>query len=346
MTDFWKTVRAHLDERHADLMAFWTGKSATMPVATVEAHCDVVYSLYLLGQVDEIAPQAVNGFVDFLSGLHLPGWKKRGEETTVSVHNCAYAFGALNIIADEPSDLYERVLAGRELDLSQLVDTSTNVPKFPPKWAHHNWRVSHWIGGVPSIIVSIARSGASQAKLFKSLVLPVRDATDTLVDKKTGLLRAYRSNLIQALFRVAYGVRHDPVLADVGGVSHLLWIDHVLDRRYVASEAIQAEAGALLHRHTPFMEGVPYCLDFDIVQALRTAANQNGGQQPQDQQRALTMIADIETFFSEGATDTYTLHKVPGALATYHECLLLAYPEGHVQAGVAATDVIKRAYWL
>ena len=346
MTTFWTTVRSYLDGRHADIVAFWTGQTDTMPVATVEAHCDVVYSLYLLGQRDFIAPQAVQAFVNLLAGLHLPGWQKRGDETTISVHNCAYAFGALNIISDQPADLFEQVLAGRTLEMSQLINPDTHVPKFPPKWAHHNWRVSHWIGGVPSIILSIARSGARQGQQFADLIVLVRDATDSLVNQRTGLLRAYRSDLIQALFRLAYGVRHDPVLADVGGVSHLLWIDHVLDRRYVASEAILSEASALLHRHTPFMEGVPYCLDFDIVQALRTAANQNGGQRKQDQQRALTMMADIEKFFAKGPPDTYTLHKVPGALATYHECLLVAHPDGYVHNGVPATDVIKRAYWL
>jgi len=347
MADFWNNVSSHLETRHGTLLAYWTGSSDAMPQASVEAHCDVVYSLLLLGRIETVSPKAVDGFVTLLAGLHLPGWQKRGEEASISVHNCAYAFGALNVLANDPSALYQRVLAGRSQALDQLIDPHTNVPVFPPKWAHHNWRVSHWIGGVPSIIVSIANSRCTHAPTFAALITPVREAADALVDKRTGLLRAYRSDLVQKLFRTAYAIRHDPDLGDVGGVAHLLWIDHVLGRKYVALPALLAHARTLFHKHDPFMEGAPYCLDFDIVQAVRTAADQADGiQQAADRQRATKMAADIEAFFAAGPGETYTLHKLTGALATYHECLLLLHPEGIVQDGVAAIDIIKRANWL
>lgn len=338
-------IERHLERRHGSLFEFWT-QGGAIPSASVEAHCDMVYSLFLLGRGDTIPCDAIEKFVALLKTKNLPGWVPMTDAPPILVHNCAYGFGALNLLADDPAPLYEAVLKGRRSDLSQILDPASRRPVFPPKWAHHNWRVSHWIGGIPSILLSVARSGFSGAQLYAELVGPVRDATDALIDSQTGLLKAYRSAIVQKAFRTLYTLRHDPDLGDVGGVAHILWFDHAIGRRYVALEAVLEQSQKLFRRYAPFMETAPYCLDFDIVQIVRTGLEQTKEDRQADAARARQMITDIEHFFASPVSKTYTLHKIPGALATYHECALLAQADTQGALGTAPIDIIKSAYWL
>lgn len=338
-------ITSLLENRHAALLRFWTTGHG-MPDASVEAHCDMVYTLYMLGDIDRVPADAIDKFLVYLRGKNLPGWKPEGSDKTILVHNCAYAFGALNLLSDAPAPLYDAILAGRQPDLDAIVDVKTNHPKFPGKWAHHNWRVSHWIGGIPSLILSVARSGSKASGEYAKIIEAVRPATNDLLDHQTGLIRAYRSKFVQQIFRKLYAVRHDPVLGDVGGVAHILWVDHAMGRQYLAIDSLLKQSQKLFHNNSPFMEKVPYCLDFDIVQIVRTGLDQTGSDRSADAARSNKMMSDIENFFSGEIPENYSLHKIPGALATYHECALIGEREIAGQIGRDATDIIARAYWL
>ncbi len=344
MTPFKTNVRKHLSQQHATLLAFWTG-DGQRPQASIENHCDMVYSLFLLGDLDDVSPSAVDAFCELAAKTRLPGWKTTEVlEEGISVHNCAYLFGTLNLLGTRFPGLYAKVLAGRTFHLAELADPQTLRPVFSAKWAHHNWRVSHWIGGVPSILVSL-EANVPHLLPRTGLAASCRDAVDALMDPRTGLLRAYRSDLLQKMFRIAYGLRHAPDLGDMGGVAHVLWVDHVMRRRYMAVEAIRAEASRLLLGNSPFMEKVPYCLDFDIIQALRTAAEQSTPATALERDRARALMRSIEAFF-ENPSEGYTLHKIPGALATHHECALLVETSNSPASGGEPLDVIKAANWL
>jgi len=344
-SNFKSNVTRHVQNRHRALYDFWTG-SGKMPDATLEAHCDIVYTLYLLAESKAISPAAISEFLAYASKLELPGWKvKSGNSNKISVHNCAYLFGVLNLLHEDPGPLYDVVLDGRTLLMSEIVNEKNSLPVFPRKWAHHNWRVSHWLGGIPSILLSMERSGSRYGRPFWGMASRVRDALDSVISSKTGLICAYQSQLLQLLFRAAYRLRHDPDLGDVGGIAHILWIDHAMGRNYIARDALFGQASCLFNAHTPFMEKVPYCLDFDIVQIVRTAGVQLNAHRHENKLRSDEMIKSIENYFISPGED-YTLHKIPGALATYHECAFLSERRLSFTADGIPIDIIKRAYWL
>ena len=94
------------------------------------------------------------------------------------------------------------------------------------------------------------------------------------------------------------------------------------------------------------MERVPYCLDFDIVQLARTAASADPVRAEKLRDRARTFERDLIGFFTGGAPDSYTLHKLPGALATLHECALICGDEQMAELAIAPIDIIADAYWI
>ncbi|CAN7417710.1 hypothetical protein LJR219_002673 [Phenylobacterium sp. LjRoot219] len=336
-------VLGYLERHHTALLEFWT--KGTPCDATVEEHCDVVYSLCLGGELSRIEGSAPKQFVEILQRHGLPGWRGRGEASVLSVHNCAYAFGALNILREQFGDLYGAALNGRAMDFGQIIHKGRGLPRYPRWLAHHNWRVSHWIGGAPSILWSLAHSGTQYATELKELAPRVLANSDSYLDARTGLIKLYQVDAFQKLFRLLYGVRHDPDLGDVGGVAHILWVNHAADRKYLAGEALLRKASQLFRAHKPFMESVPYCLDFDVVQIVRTASQQLGGFASEDVRRAAEMMAAIEEFFAVSLDEGYRMHKLPGALATYHECALITGAPAADLAPVGI-DIIKKAYWL
>ncbi|MCA3445171.1 MAG: hypothetical protein INF93_00390 [Rhodobacter sp.] len=345
-TDLKVCVLRHMSDRYAPLLAFWTGQGPLPQSTRIEAHCDLVYTLVLLGEEATVPSAALKALVEALRGYSLPGLAPHAGLPVLSVHNLAYACGVLNLFPARKTALYSRLAEGRSFAPDTIVDPASHLPIFPPKWAHHNWRVSHWIGGIPSILLSLSRSGLPFADQAAQRLAITRDASDRLVAPQTGLLRAWRSDAVQWLFRRLYAFRHDPDLGDLGGVAHLLWIDHVIGRRYVGLEALHAQASHLFRKHGPFMEAVPYCLDFDIVQILRTAAGQLGRTDPADRTRAAGMMAAIEAFFAAPIPEGYTLHKVPGALATWHECALMTDTPTGPDHTNPPTDIIREAFWL
>lgn len=330
----------YLQKHHEAILKYWQSGRGDLPNTSIEAHCDLVYTLVLLGMRDTISQEAVRAFAYALNKRNLPGFLPVSVEKAILVHNFAYALGAINLASHNKADDYNVVLDGRVTDLPSIIDLKTKRPLFPKKWAHHSWRVSHWIGGIPSIILSISQSESNRAPEFSAVFEMVRDAADSYVDVNTGLLRTYNSALVQAVFRRLYAARHDPDLGNLGGVAHLLWIDHAIDRSYIGLDALYQQSSRLFQKHAPFMEGTPYCLDFDIVQIIRTAGEQLGRQETANVARARQMMADIETFYDAELSAEYSLHRVPGALATWHECGLIADPDARY------FDVIKAGYWL
>jgi len=93
------------------------------------------------------------------------------------------------------------------------------------------------------------------------------------------------------------------------------------------------------------MESAPYCLDFDVIQAFRTACEQTTGPSEVERERVDDLRRDVAAFFVNPPKD-FTLHKIPGALATYHECDLLLGTEVSELSGGTPVDIIKEANWL
>lgn len=341
----------YLVKYHNDLVSFWL-HGGPIPDRAVQDFCDMIYSLHLIGKLEGVQIQSCSKFIESLKEYKLPGWSSTAVSATnksLSVHNFAYLLGTLNILKKYNIDLYPDLFCDRVDDVSEIIDQSTFIPKYPKWLTHHNWRVSHWIGGVPSILFSLGNSSISNASHYKRLGLAVLDVVnEELLSPKTGLIKLYKFDVLQKLFRSFYRLRHDPDLGDLGGVAHVLWINHFENVDYVANDWLLNESISLFKKHEPFMERVPYCLDFDIVQIVRTCLSQSKKHIDikSVKERAIQMMKDIDVFYENESLDSYTLHKVPGALATYHECAFILGEEKLKTYAIDTVDIIKDAYWL
>lgn len=334
-------ILRYMRDDHAQPWQDWTDGSEA---ATIESQCDIIYSLYLAGLEHEITPTMASGFAERLNRTRLAGWRDDRAGAVLTVHNTAYAFGALNLLhLLGLGDHYAHVLENRRFAPEKLVDITTADVRYPYKYTHHNWRVSHWLGGVPSIFLSLEQAQtpiASTARTFRKRVLDRLD--EAALDPRTGLIRLYRLPILQKLFHTLYSMRHDPRLGDLGGVAHILWIEHAVGKPYLAPESLHALSRREMLRHSPFMEGTPYCLDFDIVQIVRTSATTIDADV---RARAAKMIEDSLAFLTTSLSPAYRLHRLPGALATIHECALIL-GQDDIEAFGPSRDIIKAANWL
>lgn len=345
MADLRSNVIKYLNEEYNDVVQFWLDGCSMQRSRSIQDHCDFLYAVYLIGEQDHLKESSIDSFLDYISTIELIGWsQKRATGPRIGIHNTAYLFGALNLLPIDKGAAYERVLRDKTFSPSALFD-SQYVPIYPRRWSHHSWRVSHWLGGAPSILMSVERSASNYSNVTAGLASKVREATTPLINPHNGLIVAYKSKILQKTFRALYTLRHNALLADIGGIAHILWIDHAMSRRYTAVNEIYEQSSRLFSANRPFMEKVPYCLDFDVVQALRTSAEQLGGGTEQDRKRALEMMTSIEAYF-ESPMSPYTLHKLPGALATYHECGLLLGMDRLPGVNSTPIDIIKVAHWL
>lgn len=328
-----------------DEMAFWLGESETLPEPVAwQDHCDIVYTLALLGSLEVATDKARLQFSDaaakaplFASSSSSDG---RNDKTRLNAHITAYILGGCRLIGHQ--------IAGKvNWRIDDLVDPKSNVPRYPAIWAHHIWRVSHWIGGCPSILLQIADAaaeGPDRDEAFAKLDTVLAAAETHIIDKKTGLLRPYRSELIQSVFKMLYRFRHDPELGRLGGIAHILWINWATGRRYQAGDALVSRAKAVLLKRYPFMEEVPYCLDFDIIQLVRTA---NSNFSDTVRARAKYLMTDTAEFLVNKAnTENFTLHKIPGALAAMHEACMVSGETKIASLDREPIDIIERAGWL
>ena len=179
------------------------------------------------------------------------------------------------------------------------------------------------------------------------------DAADRLIDERTGILKCYRSRLLQMAFRQVYRLRHDPLLGDIGGVVHVHWVNHAEDRGFKAGDQLFERAQDAMFARRPFMESVPYCLDFDVVQIVRTAMPVDLPRDGRDalNERASAYADDIASFLDASLGADYALHKLPGALATIHECALIDTSISLARLGLSTQgdrpkDIMKDTSWL
>jgi glycosyltransferase involved in cell wall biosynthesis len=325
----------------------------------LEGAVDAVYALVLAGRADRLTADVADRLAARLAATRLAG-ALSGEPPDAleraNVHRTAYALGALALLKALGHDRFATVLRPDAFALDELVDPATGLPRYPARYAHHAWRVSHWIGGVPSILANLERHGEAAARLRVAGPCAPRAVlvaiAQSLVAPATGLLRTYRVPALQWGFRTLYRARHDPLLGELGGISHLLWVQHGLDAPIAGLEPLFAASRRALLAHPRFMEEAPYCLDFDILNNVRVTGERLGGLAGDSALavRVRRLHADIRAFLAGEPPANYTLHKLPGALATLHEAALLV-PD--LASGLAddfnlarPLDVPRAAQWL
>ncbi len=323
---------------------FWTDAASVAPLQDL---CDALYTLVLLDAADRIHPSAPGAFADIVARRRLAaGLTSASQESEpANVHLTAYVLGTLALLAQNGFDVHTRALSQNGWRLSEIVDPAKALPVWPKAWSHHSWRVSHWVGGACSIMASLERAFprrfAEESPFSAQDVLAV---TDSLIDPKTGFLRCYSSDFLHRLFNMAYAARHNPLAGEVGGIVHVHWVNHALGRIPLkAANPLYASAMQLLER-APFIEKTPYCLDFDVVQIARVA----GPPIPEARlvARARQFAQDLQHFFGSAPPDGYTLHRLPGALATWHEAALIIGDPEVPGLDVRAIDIIAKAYWI
>lgn len=326
---------------------FWLRSGSGVSVADIplQDHADIIYSAYLLGIAGRLSPEAAQAYQAMLADASLyarPGMKPIANKTP-NAHLTAYLLGAARILQLlKLSAMHSALFEGWQVD--QIIDRS-NVPRWPRAWTHHSWRVSHWIGGGPSILLQLAQSAQLESIDESFVVRVLNAASENIIDNKNGLLRPYKSELIHKIFNMLYKIRHDPSIGEVGGVVHILWIFYALNIEYVASESLFTNAMKHLSK-SPFMESAPYCLDFDILQLARTARPGKIEMIEALNDRAEAFRDDIYSFFLKDIPETYTIHKLPGALATLHESAMIVGDSCVLGIGIAPIDIIRVAYWI
>ncbi|MCI2285480.1 hypothetical protein L3081_21380 [Colwellia sp. MSW7] len=286
-----------------------------------------------------ITIDAVEQYCIKVSMLPLTGTSQGDNE--MLPHMTAYVLASFNIIAKVGFDVRGKLLKNIQLDINKLVNHYTMLPVWPNKWSHHSWRVSHWVGGIPSILLMFARYDPKQT-IKESFVHEVLNSCDKeIINPKTGMMKAYKSELIQQVFRLLYSLRHNPEHGDIGGLVHIHWINYVLERPYIAVDSLieKCVEGLKCER---FLENKPYCLDFDYIQLLRTALEQREDLKTDEiEQRVLKLKNHLVEFFKEIPMEGYNLHKLPGALASLHECYLLLGNPYIDELNIKTKDIIK-----
>jgi hypothetical protein len=334
-------------QRHApDALGFWT-VAGTAVRPELLAVCDTFYSLKLIGALERLAPDAGQRFALLLGAYRLAGGIGYGQGRVLNVHKTAYALGVLNFLAAHGRPVQQEALRDEGWRNRELLD-HRHRPRWPWYFTHHAWRVGHWIGGIPAIVLSLWRLAPEQA-LHNRLPSPetVLDSSDALIDRHTGLFRAYRIEAVQKAFRALYRVRHDPEAADLGGIAHLHWGNYAAGRLpYKAAPALFDRTWALLERRRPFMERVPYCLDFDVLHLARTAIPEDDHRMPALEARVGDYAGDIHRFYDSDLDGGYALHKLPGGLAALHECALTARKATVPGLDIAPVDVAREACWI
>lgn len=315
---------------------------------------DLVYSLHFLGWPVRPGRRSRSALLHYLSNFRLAGDLDGGDgRLPVSVHGTAYTLSTLTLLKTVGLDLFDEVLTPSSWRFDQLIDPQSQLPRWPAKWSHHNWRVSHWIGGSLSIMRELSRHMQdayrdSDAPSIDQLL----EASDRLIDADSGVLKCYRSRLLQQVFRQAYRLRHDPTLGDVGGVVHVHWVNYAEGRSFKAGRRLFETASRLMLERRPFMESVPYCLDFDVVQILRTAMPVDLGTDERQalNRRASDYASEVARYLDNHLGPDYALHKLPGALATIHECALIDRSISLADLGfsedIMPIDIMKETSWL
>lgn len=341
-----ENINAYLRTHHADGLSIL---EQGLPADNVplEAACDLVYALALTHQLDRVTDKGANAFLvhaqkfAWAGKLNMP----TASATPINVHLSAYVLGSLRLLAGAGRRFDGPIFDATAVHVGEIID-ETLLPRWPRAWGHHSWRVSHWVGGSASILQSLWQlSPEVAAENGLPSVRDVLSRADTLVNETTGLLKCYKSEAIQRLFKALYRFRHDPLAGEVGGIVHLHWVNYSEGRLPYKSAAELFQRAQQLYWSEPFLEATPYCLDFDIVQIVRTSAL------PDDidsrtEERAGRFIEDIDAFFSNRLDQNYALHRLPGAIATQHEAALILGLDRFGRSEMEPIDIIKRAGWI
>lgn len=337
----------YLRTHHGAAYRFWTEPGCT-DVAPLQDLCDALYVQRLLN-TDSVAPDAITRFSTILLQHDLPGHGRLSSpRRPISVHATAYALGALTLLRKVDGAQFPTDLHPKNWTFDALISPHNNMPRWPQRWSHHSWRVSHWIGGAPAILLALREAFPdAYASSGGPDVDTVLRAADVLLDPNSGFLHPFRSDTLHSLFNLAYSLRHNPIAAELGGVVHLHWVNYSCGRQpFTAAHALHAECAKLLMQRRPFIETTPYCLDFDIVHLLRTSAAQPAAVSDKLRDRIRLLQHDLGRFFETSLDAGYALHRLPGALAALHECSLLLNETEAPSLAIAPRDIILTAYWL
>lgn len=345
--DLCQGVERFLAQNHPAALGFWTD-AHDIPETSLQSLCDALYALHLLDKCTKVNPKAARAFVDRLNTVALAGGLTSPPTgaKAINVHGTAYALGVLRLLRLSGLLEGEIALSGKHWDMTQLFD-KTWRPRWPARYSHHNWRVSHWTGGAVSILANLhelfPKKAASQNLPPLTKVL---DRANSLIDPRTGLLKCYRSDVLQKIFRNLYRLRHDPDAGDIGGVVHLHWINWAAGNLpYKAAGPMLQTATRLLEKR-PFQETFPFCLDFDVLQIVRTGLGDHTAPGMDLIARSKAYSDDIEGFLVNSASTSFSLHALPGALATIHEAALLQSLPFVSGTNIKARDIIKESGWI
>jgi hypothetical protein len=319
-----------IEERWPTAAALWDRWCSREALGHLHAQdlCDILYTLYFLDWPRRPSAAGISAFCARLADFR-PKARLFGKgETPLDVHGTAYVLGALALLAQDQPGLLERVLHQRGWVADDLVRRATALPRWPARWSHHGWRVGHWIGGACAICAILE---ARIPELYRANGFPpsvtVLERTDELIDLSTGFLRCYGSGRSAALahraFNSLYALRHNPICGEIGGVVHVHWANHFLGRPIKGANPLYLAAVRQLLSRQPFMERVPYCLDFDLIQITRIIHEGRGKPlTPELRQRLLNYERALVYFLRRPLPVDYSLHKIAGSLAALHECLL------------------------
>lgn len=345
MTNIKNSCDQFLFFKNHTLHQFWLKNNGSKLITQSPlSAADFVYVYALLGRLDDLEHNACQNFANFIAESPLAG--RQGCQKTFAPHLSAYLLGALNLLAKKDDHYRKYALSEIKIDADRLIDSKTLLPKWPRILSHHVWRVSHWIGGIPSILLTFARHGSDNAISEKLVFSILQSCDEKIIAPETGLLKPYKNNLMQRAFQYAYRFRHNPLHGEIGGLAHLHWINHALNRKYVSADLIVERCQKDIQKK-PFLENSPYCLDFDYLQLLRTAINQSPLKANPDIKNRLRQYSkDLKNFLISIPEHEYSLHRLPGALAALHEAELMLGSKSIDEIDCAPIDVINNAYWL
>lgn len=339
-----EAILDYLKTNYFELYSFWIDNQGDVGSNTIEDHCDLIYSMYLIGELNLLSKSSISNFTSEITEYQIVGFPNQSAVKTLSIHNSAYLLGAVHLLSKLDNTISNRLKKDRKLALSQLID-QTYTPHYPIKFRHHSWRVSHWVGGAPSVLCSLVKLGYHDIQLDLDKVL---ESCDRLLDTNSGRLKLYKVGFLQKIFRTLYSIKHDPDLGDLGGIVHIHWINYDQGRKFIAGEKLCSDALDQLNMRKPFMEDYPYCLDFDIIQLIRVGVS-NGlvSLGEEGEARVISYAEDTVKYLREQLNQDYLLHKLPGALATIHECKLLSNEVNFEElGGMRPIDIISEAKWL
>lgn len=341
-----KSSLLFLEEKHSGIYNFWIkAELENLKHGDLVSACDLVYSLCLLHYPVDISSKAIEQFFNIVNSYCLYGTKIEANQAyEANAHLTAYILGTIQLLRAEYPDQTASLQLNHVWNINAVLD-KYNIPSFPAKFTHHSWRVSHWLGGVPSIILNLYRE--TNDKQYKQLFDTVINSIEERAITEKGLIKVHSSRLLHIVFRNMYKLRHDPQIGDIGGIVHILWMYHFTGRRYKSLDNLLNYALELTLKQERFMESVPYCLDFDFIQLIRTCLEQQNELKNETklfEQFRGNLISYLTTEMS--TDDRFSLHKLPGALATLHECELYLNKNPSNKNKYESIDIIKLAGWL